>query len=107
MFAHLVPSLLPLLPQLPTAVLSTTARAKSRAAKKAKDSAADGGDKAAADGLRGSGGADAMETDAAEGAAAEGGAAAGPGETREEGKAAEPEASSFTGEGAVQNGTRS
>ena len=73
--------------QLPTAVLSTTARAKARAAKKAKEAGKEPG-----------AAGEAMETDkpAGEGAAAEG-AAAGDKAEGEGKKEAEPEPSSFTG----------
>lgn len=87
----------PPLPQLPTAVLSTTARAKARAAKKAKEA---GQEPAVA-----AGGAEAMETDkpAGEGSAGgEGDAGDKAGEGDKAGaagekKEAEPEPSSFTG----------
>ncbi|KAI7845077.1 hypothetical protein COHA_001442 [Chlorella ohadii] len=80
--------------KLPTAVLSTTARAKARAAKKAKEAGKEPG-----------AAGEAMETDkpAGEGAAAEGAAAGdkaeGEGKEKAEGegkKEAEPEPSSFT-----------
>ena len=89
----LLPSL-----QLPTAVLSTTARAKARAAKKAKEA---GKEPEAA--------AEAMDTDKPAGeAAAEGAAAAGEGgEDKPEGGEAkkEPEPTSFTG-GCMPNTSR-
>lgn len=85
-------------PQLPTAVLSTTARAKARAAKKAKEA---GKEPEAA--------AEAMDTDKPAGeAAAEGAAAAGEGgDDKAEGGEAkkEPEPTSFTG-GCMPNTSR-
>ncbi len=76
--------------QLPTAVLSTTVRAKARAAKKAKDAAAAGGE----GGSAAAAGEAAMDTDQP---AADGKAAEEEAERKEGAKAAQPEPSSFTG----------
>ena len=85
-------------PQLPTAVLSTTARAKARAARKAKEAAAAGGQPDAA--AAAAPGGDAMDTDAKQ----EGGEAGGAEGGKEGAEAAaaaakprEPEPASFTG----------
>ncbi|KAL4448567.1 hypothetical protein ABPG75_005786 [Micractinium tetrahymenae] len=76
--------------KLPTAVLSTTARAKARAAKKAKEAAAAGGEGGSG---AAAGGAAAMDTDQP---AADGDKTADVAEKKEGEKVAEPEPSSFT-----------
>ncbi|KAL4423070.1 hypothetical protein ABPG77_005875 [Micractinium sp. CCAP 211/92] len=75
--------------KLPTAVLSTTVRAKARAAKKAKDAAAAGGE----GGSAAAAGEAAMDTDQP---AADGKTSEEEAERKEGAKAAQPEPSSFT-----------